>query len=186
MSLRFSRPLVVLLLALCQLATQSSAQVAECFPSDGNSVLRQAVLDYQQGANSEVGRAVRARYGEHIENWCVDRVASFQSIFSNQGTFNANLTFWNTSSAFNMDGMFFFAFQFNGLLSSFVTSRVENMRIMFQDCSNFNQPVAHFDVSRVVFFTGMFRGCNRFNQPVPWDTVSGRRFVSIRCDDGTR
>jgi hypothetical protein len=73
-----------------------------CFHPDGN-VLRHAVQEYlQHGSASYVAH----KFGAVIGDWCVDYVESFSFVFKNQIAFNEPLTYWTTSSARNMSGMF--------------------------------------------------------------------------------
>ena len=163
----FFSPPCSTLLVLCQLATPSSVQPFECFESNGNLVLREAVRDYITGANSEVGRGVRAGYGSSIGNWCVDRVTSVSLVFVNQPSFNENLTNWNTSSGTITSSMFALALIFNGLLSSMDTSRVTDAGGMFPLHAG-STSLAQFDMSNCVNFNFMFNSCLDFNHPLPW------------------
>ena len=64
--------------------------------------LRRAVSDWITGGASK--STVVATYGPIIEDWDVSKVINMKYVFYDFGTFNADLSKWNTSAATNMYG----------------------------------------------------------------------------------
>lgn len=117
------------------LGSVSSQGQRECFPWDGNAILKSAVNDYIRngGTRSAAGR----RYGRKIGVWCVKRVASFAGVFLGQSTFNLPLDQWDTSNATSFARMFEGASSFDQNLRNFATSRATSFDRMFYKAQKF-------------------------------------------------
>jgi surface protein len=85
-------------------------------------------------------------------------------MFENVGTFNADISSWDTSDVKNMRFMFMLSFKFNGNLSNWDTSKVTDMDRMFSFAVSFNNYIGSWDVSKVTNMYGMFQYANIFNQ----------------------
>jgi surface protein len=108
-------------------------------------------------------------------------------MFSDNKSFNGNISNWNTSNVIDMSYMFSDNKLFNGNISNWNTSNVRNMSYMFEKAILFNnggEPLitreitkedgtayTAWDVSNVIVMRRMFYGTQSFNQPIlNWDT----------------
>lgn len=98
-------------------------------------------------------------------------ITSLESMFEDAISFNsANITYWDTTSITNMEGMFQNVTSFNQDISGWNTSNVVYMEFMFRGASAFNQPIGNWDVSKVTSLRWMFSSAEAFNQPIGnWD-----------------
>jgi surface protein len=109
----FGRILCLLLLLLLVPSCRSQASKYACFkPTDGykypesgtlqvhRSVLGLAVRRYMRG-----NKAVRAMYGQNMNDWCVGRVTAMDYMFYGLDEFNEPLHDWDVSSVTTMQGM---------------------------------------------------------------------------------
>jgi surface protein len=95
------------------------------------------------------------------------------SLFYNKGSFNADISRWDTSSVTTMHQMFRGARAFNKDIGSWDTSSVTTMAYMFYDTDAFNQDIGTWDTSSVTNMYQMFRDARAFNQDIgTWDTSS--------------
>ena len=115
---------------------------------------------------------------DHPANWDVSTFEDFSMMFSNDATFNADISGWDTSSATSFKQMFSAAIAFNAEISYWDTSKVTSFDHMFANADTFNQPVAGWDTSLVTIISGMFYSAgyaNLFNQPLhSWDVSKVR------------
>ena len=118
------------------LVARSSAVVGQSYTYNGTSYM---VVD-----DSNISAQVAA----DNFNLVTTRVTSMYRMFRNDGSFNTNIGFWDTSSVTNMDQMFVNASSFNQNISSWDVSNVTNMNSAFQN-SAFKQNIVSSDVSRV-------------------------------------
>ena len=94
-----------------------------------------------------------------------------EQLFYNKGSFNADISRWDTSSVTNMYRMFRGARAFNQDIGTWDTSSVTTMYAMFYQAYAFNQHLSRWDVSSVTTMREMFYDANAFNtMPVGWDT----------------
>jgi len=113
---------------------------------------------------------------------CTSGITTFDGLFDYSkygqsygffGTFNEDISTWDTSSVTTMASMFISAFNFNKPIGDWDTSQVVSMQSMFKDTKNFNQPLNAWDVSKVGSMNSMFNQNPVFNQPLDkWDTSS--------------
>ena len=68
-----------------------------------------------------------------------------------------------------MYGMFYTSGSFNGDISQWDTSRVTTMEGMFYDSSAFNGHLSEWDISSVTTMDGMFYEAAAFSQYLCWD-----------------
>ena len=77
-----------------------------------------------------------------MPDWDVSRVkdmgGGINKNFYNKGTFNGDISRWNTSIVTNMNNMFRGASSFNQPIGSWDTSSVTNMQSMFYTATSFN------------------------------------------------
>jgi hypothetical protein len=163
-----------------------------CFRPNGKD-LKLAAIEYHE-KHSRFNSSAAKKYGRDMAHWCVDYVKDFSYTFESLQNFNFPLTYWNTSSAVNMDHMFGAAYAFNqpvnfdtrkvtSMISMFAatlafnhpvtfdTAKVGNMFGMFNLASAFNQPL-NLNTSKVVDMSYMFTYANAFNQPLNFDTTN--------------
>ena len=98
------------LLFILTLVVLSSTVVAiQCFVD--RSELQDAVDDflYNGSASSDAGKT----YGGDMNDWCVDNVTDFSSIFAKKANFNMNIASWNVSQGTSFAFMFYNATSFN-------------------------------------------------------------------------
>jgi surface protein len=103
--------------------------------------------------------------GLHISTWVTLDVTSMSGLIYNspcKGTFNANISYWDTSKVTNMESMFREAKLFNQELH-WDTSKVTNMGSMFWEANQFNKPLV-WNTSQVTNMQEMFYGATAFNQ----------------------
>jgi len=92
---------------------------------------------------------------------------NISGFFAN-GTFNGDLSGWDTTNVTNMSYVFSSDTAFNQPVA-FNTAKTENMTGMFQGATAFNQPV-NFNTSSVGFFDFMFQEADSFNQSISFNT----------------
>ena len=103
---------------------------------------------------------------------CVSCVSSFR------GSFNDDISKWNTSQVTDMSYMFGVgedesdwadvrSSSFNQPIGTWNTSQVTNMSQMFFGASSFNQPIATWNTSQVTRMWGMFHKASSYSHPKP-------------------
>ena len=108
------------------------------------------------------------------------RVTSFENIFNNATSLNADLSGWDTSTITNMSNAFLNASSFNGNISTWITTQVTDMSGMFDNASAFNSDISGWDVSNVRFMNRMFTGATSFNIDISlWITSSVENMGSM-------
>lgn len=117
-------------------------------------------------------------FNEDISKWNVSNVFSMEGMFHNCIRFNQPLNNWNVSNVTNMSVMFAGATSFNQPLDKWDVSNVKSMNSMFYFADTFNQPLNEWDVSKVTDFAGMFQNAVNFNQPLNDWNVSKAKTVS--------
>ena len=90
--------LALLLLGLFGMSIQAHADQT-CFAADG-VYLKEAVTAVVNGNWNDPDE-----YGS-IENWCTKQVTTMSKLFYLKGTFNEDISKWDTSSVTDMYGMF--------------------------------------------------------------------------------
>jgi surface protein len=137
--------------------------------------LRRAVSDWIAGG--ALKNTVVETYGP-IEDWDVSEVTNMKYVFygsgssaSTFGSFNADLSKWNTGAVTTMNAMFIMASAFNQDVSNWNTGAVIDMAFMFYGASLFNQDVSNWNTGAVIDMAYMFNSALVFNQDVSkWNT----------------
>ena len=118
------------------------------------------------------GMCSDSEYGA-MPDWDVSNVSDMTGAFSEQTTFNGDISSWDVSSVTSMVAMFFRADAFNGDISSWDVSSVTTMEIMFGEASAFNGDISSWDVSSVTTMVDMFYSADVFNGDISsWDVSS--------------
>lgn len=100
----------------------------------------------------------------------VSQVENFSYLFSEQQTFNQNISKWDVSNGTDFSYMFIKARQFNQPIGNWDVSKGTDFSWMFADARNFNQPIGHWNTSRCLRLDGVFSNAKSFNQPIgSWD-----------------
>jgi surface protein len=136
-------------------------------------------------------------YGQ-IEYWDTHLVTDMSNAFNPRGSFNSDISRWNTSNVNNMEGMFYYATSFDqSLNTNIVTSHpylatpytawdvsgVQNMSNMFSVAEKFNQPLNNWNVSNVRNMLNMFGNAIKFNQPLnDWNVSNVTNMLSMFID----
>jgi surface protein len=111
-----------------------------------------------------------------FSNWTLNTNATasivFSELFSGCTAFNGDISTWNTSRVYLMDGMFRAAASFNQNIGNWNVSNVINMNGTFIGASIFNQSLNSWDVSKVTNMANMFRSTS-YNQPLNWGAKTG-------------
>ena len=106
-------------------------------------------------------------------NLCTSLVTDMNGLFSENGSFNENISFWDTSNVLGMQLTFAGASSFNQDISNWNTQNVGAMNGMFAGATSFNQNIGGWDISNVTDIWEMFRYASSFNQNIStWDTSS--------------
>ena len=166
-----------------------ASRTYSCFPFNGTSLLRRAVVEYVNTVTTPGKSKSRRRYGPVIGNWCVGKVRSFDGVFAGLQDFNEPLLSWNTTSASNMRRMFQGCRSFNQDLSHFDVSNVKTMERMFFRASRFRgMGLSKWDVSRLENLVQTFRYATMFKQNLcHWGTMlsTSTRILSSAAFSGS-
>jgi surface protein len=111
-----------------------------------------------------------------FSNWTLNTNATasiaFSELFSGCTAFNGDISTWNTSRVYLMNGMFRDAASFNQNIGNWNVSNVISMNGTFIGASIFNQSLNSWDVSRVSDMANMLRSTS-YNQPLNWGAKTG-------------
>ena len=109
-----------------------------------------------------------------------ETVTNLTGMFMVNGTFNQDISSWNTSNVTRMDSMFMKTAVFNQDISEWDVSNVTSMGYMFWEALSFNQPIGKWNVSNVTNMYRMFMKAYRFNQDLnQWDVSNVTNFQNI-------
>lgn len=108
-----------------------------------------------------------------IDNPITIFASSMDRMFSFCGSFNNDISGWETRTITSMNRMFQYCSAFNQDLSGWDTSSVEDMDSMLYSCGVFNQDLSGWDTSSVIDMDTMFYASDAFNQDLSgWDTTA--------------
>jgi len=97
---------------------------------------------------------------------CTSGITDMAGMFTDEDTFNGDISSWDVSSVTDMFSMFQSASNFNRDIGDWDLSSVTNMQQMFQGSSNFNGDIGSWDVSSVENMTSMFSSASNFNRDI--------------------
>lgn len=147
---------------------------------DDNTELSDAVAAWFTDNTSAI-----STYG-NIDQWDVGNVTDMDELFSNENTFNDDITNWNVSNVTSMYRMFYRARSFNQDIGGWNVSNVTSMKAMFADADVFNQDLNDWDVTNVNNMGQMFDGAHDFNGAIGnWNVsnVTNLIYMFRNCDD---
>ncbi len=135
-------------------------------PQDGDG---SAGVANNDGGNGELKAAVNAgitTWGNTADlNYIITTaVTDMVTVFSNNTTFDGDISGWDVSSVTNMNNMFSIAASFNRDISGWDVSSVTDMSYMFNVAASFNRDISGWDVSSVTNLNSMFASAAEFNQ----------------------
>ena len=111
--------------------------------------------------------AALGSFNQDISSWDTSNVTNmskmFYNAFSGASTFNQNIGYWNTSSVTDMSYMFLSSTSFNQDIGSWDTSSVTNMYCMFLSSTSFNKDIGSWDTSSVTNMSSMFQNAESFD-----------------------
>ena len=114
-----------------------------------------------------------------LSGWNVSNVTDMSFMFSSAGAFQGTgLDTWNVSNVMNMQSMFFKTPLFNADISDWNVSNVTNMSSMFSSAFSFNTDISDWNVSNVTNMTRMFSRAEDFEGDVSLWNVSNVRDMS--------
>ena len=106
-------------------------------------------------------------FNADLSGWDVSNVTSFASMFILSDSFNnggaSGIGNWNVSNATTFSRMFQQT-PFNQDIGNWQTTSATNMQYMFFGNTAFNQDISSWDVSNVITFNSMFSSASSFNQ----------------------
>ena len=112
-------------------------------------------------------------FNDDISEWDTSGITSMNGMFTSARSFNQDIGNWKVSNVTNMKGMFNGASAFNQDIGDWDTSSVTNMEEMFASARSFNQDIGNWKVNNVTNMKEMFDDAIRFNQNIgDWDTSS--------------
>ena len=88
-------------------------------------------------------------------------------MFCAAGSFNSDLSQWDTRNVTNIRTMFWDAHSFNSDLSQWDTGNVQDTSYMFLHASSFNSDLSQWDTRNVKYMQEMFDGATSFNSHKP-------------------
>ena len=121
--------------------------------------------------NSTIGSTAAGDWDTIVTSLVTD-MSSSTLTFPNRGTFNEDISSWDTSNVTSMIGTFWNAGTFNQDIGDWDTSSVTDMQKMFEAADDFNQDIGGWDVSNVTNMRLMFTQADDFNQDIGgWDCL---------------
>ncbi|MGB1450011.1 MAG: BspA family leucine-rich repeat surface protein, partial [Flavobacteriaceae bacterium] len=134
----------------------------------GNVNLCTSLVTDMNGLFSE-----NSSFNEDISFWDTSNVLGMQLTFAGASSFNQDISNWNTQNVGAMNGMFAGATAFNQDIGGWNISNVTDIWEMFRYASSFNQNLSSWNTSNIFSMRGMFEGAISFNQNIStWDTSS--------------
>ncbi len=97
---------------------------------------------------------------------CTSGIEDMSLLFSNETTFNEDISHWDMSSVKNMGAMFNQAEAFNQDIGDWDVSSVTRMVQLFEGATSFNKDIGDWDVSKVENMAQIFYKAESFNQDI--------------------
>ena len=139
------------------------------------ALLDEGIADGKTGTNNSTFKITKNGTTYNFKDKVfTGQVENFSNLFKGAGSFNADISNWDTSNATKMNGMFFKAKKFNQDIGSWNVANVKNMGSMFREADDFNQSLDNWDVSSVTNMRSMFHGADDFNGSINnWGAKTG-------------
>ena len=145
-------------------------------PENASTTCTSGITDFSWMVDSFLG----VDFNEPIGHWDTSSATNMAGMFYFANAFNQDISHWDTSSVTDMSQMFREAFVFNQDISQWQTASVRDMWGMFGDAHAFNQPIGGWDTSSVQDMAFMFAETRVFNQPIgAWDMSSVQNMMGM-------
>ena len=119
-------------------------------------------------------------FNQDISSWDTSNVENMISMFSYAHNFNQDISYWNTAQVINTKNMFYKATSFNQDIGNWDVSNVTNMKWMFNEAISFNQDIGNWDTGQVTDMNVMFRYAREFNQDIGnWDVSNVTSMIQM-------
>ena len=105
-------------------------------------------------------------FNQDISSWDTSNVEYMLNMFLQAHNFNQDISYWDTAQVINISGMFSQATSFNQDIGNWDVSNVTNMKYMFNEAVSFNQNIGNWDTGQVTDMSLMFRYAREFNQDI--------------------
>lgn len=126
-----------------------------------------------------------ASFNQDISKWNVSNGSNFSSMFSNASSFNKNISNWNVSNGLAFANMFNNANVFNQDISSWNVSNGRDFNHMFSNAHSFNKDLGSWNVVNGENFYAMFWTAIAFNQNISaWDVTKATNWVNFKTHSG--
>ena len=126
---------------------------------NGVTVICPDVPEFATGVVSGITYTKRSKRwirNSNAATTCTTGITDMYNMFYGQGSFNGDISSWDTSQVTTMERMFFLAYSFNQNINSWDTSQVTNMDMMFQGASSFDEDIILWNTSQVRSMRSMF------------------------------
>ena len=127
-------------------------------------------------------------FDQDIGSWDVSNVQNFNRFMYNRHAYSAFnnggspcISGWDTSSATNMERMFYRCTGFNQPIGNWDTSKVTNMYQMLNGANSFNQDLGGWDMTGVTDLRYFFYNNPVFNNGAQLVLITGDRRLVLQC-----
>jgi len=112
-------------------------------------------------------------FSGNLSGWNVSTIYNMNGAFYACALFNSDISGWNVSNVADMYQTFYGCSSFNNNISGWMFTSLLNLHSTFGWCTSFNQPIGAWDVSQMVDMSNAFYNCSSFDQDLSaWDVSS--------------